>query len=146
MSTTYKFGMLYILAYGCFWICYDWTKFNQELRFLKCVFLKNGYPSGFINSCFKKVIDNVLTESLVKLTVEKCLFILPFSFVGDISSRSKNEAKSKFQIIFKSRRWLSSQFRLKESLPYELMSKVVYIYRVEDIILPITVRRRSILG
>ena len=84
LPATYKFGMVYTLAYRCFWICSDWTKFNQELRFLKGIFLKNGYTSGFIDSCFKKVIDNVLTESPVKLTVEKCLLILP-PFLGDIS-------------------------------------------------------------
>ena len=65
----YKLGMIYALAYNCFRICSDWEKFNQEFRFLKGVFLKNGYPLGFIDSCFKKVIDNVLTESPVKLTV-----------------------------------------------------------------------------
>ena len=62
--------MVYTLAYRCFPICSDWTKINQVLRFLKGVFLKNVSPSGFIDSCFKKVID-VLTESSVKLTVEK---------------------------------------------------------------------------
>ena len=75
--------MVYTLAYRCFRIFSDWTKFNQELRFLKGVFLKNGYPSGFIDSCFKKVIDNVdnvLSESPVKLTVEKRLLVLPFPF------------------------------------------------------------------
>ena len=35
LPATYKFGMVYTLAYRCFWICSDWTKFNQELRFLK---------------------------------------------------------------------------------------------------------------
>ena len=56
-----KFGIIYTLAYRCFRICSDWTKFNQKLRFLKGVFLKNGYPLRFIDSCFKKVINNVLT-------------------------------------------------------------------------------------
>ena len=80
LPKTYKFGMVYTLAYRCFRICSDWTKFNQELSFLKDVFLKNGYPSGFIDSCFKKVIDNVLTEYPVKLTVEKRLLIMPLPF------------------------------------------------------------------
>ena len=71
LSATYKFDVVYTLAYRCFRICSDWTKFNQELRFLKGVFLKNGYPSRFIDSCFKKFIDSVLTESPVKLTGEK---------------------------------------------------------------------------
>ena len=84
LPATCKFGMVYTLAYRCFQICSGWTKFNQELRFLKGVFLKNGYPSGFIDSCFKKVIDNVLTESPVKLTVEKRLLLLHLPFLGDI--------------------------------------------------------------
>ena len=39
----YKVGMIYTLAYRCFKICSDWTKFHEELNFLKHVFLKNGY-------------------------------------------------------------------------------------------------------
>ena len=56
LPATYKFGMVYTVAYRCFPICSDWAKFNQELRFLKGDFLKNGYISGFIGSSFKKVM------------------------------------------------------------------------------------------
>ena len=28
LQTTYKFSMVYTLAYRCFQICSDWTKFN----------------------------------------------------------------------------------------------------------------------
>ena len=80
LPSTYKFGMVYTLVYKCFRICSNWTKFNQEVRFLKDVFLKNEYPSRFIDSCFKKVKDNVLTESPLKLTVKKCFLILPLPF------------------------------------------------------------------
>ena len=48
LSTVYKFGMIYILAYRCFKICSDWTKFHEELSFMKQVFLKNGYSLYFI--------------------------------------------------------------------------------------------------
>ena len=106
--------------------------------FLKGAFLKNGYTLGFIDSCFKKVIDNVLTESPVKLAVEKRLVILPLLFLGDISLQLRTKLRKSFknilncckvQIVFKSQRRLSSQFRFKEPLPYDLMSKVVYKYR-----------------
>ena len=99
LPATYTFGMVYTLAYRCFWICSDWTKFNEELRFLKGVFLKNGYPSGFIDSCFKKVIDNVLTESPVKLTVEKSLLILPLPFLVDISLQLRIKLRKSFKNI-----------------------------------------------
>ena len=38
LPTVYKFGMVYTLAYRCFKICSDWTKFQEELSFLKHVF------------------------------------------------------------------------------------------------------------
>ena len=137
LPATYKFGMVYTLAYRCFRICSYWTKFKEKLRFLKGVFLKNGYSSGFIGSCFKKVIDNLLTESPVKLTVEKCLLILQLPFLGDISMLLRTKLRKSFknilncckvQIVFKNQRRLSSQFRFKEPLLYDLMSKVVYKY------------------
>ena len=43
-TTVYKVGMIYTLAYQSFKTCSDWTKFHEELNFLKHVSLKNGYP------------------------------------------------------------------------------------------------------
>ena len=40
LPTIYKFGMVYTLAYRCFKISSDWTKFHEELSFLKQVFKK----------------------------------------------------------------------------------------------------------
>ena len=73
----------------------------------------------------------------MKLTVEKRLLILPLPFLGDISLQLRTKLRKSFknilncckvQIVFKSQRRLSSQFRFKEPLPYDLMSKVVYKY------------------
>ena len=41
LPTIYKFGMVDDLAYRCFKFCSDWTKFHEELSFLKQVFLKS---------------------------------------------------------------------------------------------------------
>ena len=48
LPTIYKFGMVYTLDYSCFKNCSDWSKFHEELSFLKQVFSKNGYPLSFI--------------------------------------------------------------------------------------------------
>ena len=40
----YKVGMIYTPAYRSFKICFDWTRFREELNFLKHAFLRNGYP------------------------------------------------------------------------------------------------------
>ena len=44
LPMVYKFGMVYALAYCYFKICSDWTKFHEELSFLKQVFLKKQVP------------------------------------------------------------------------------------------------------
>ena len=42
LPTVYKFGIVYTLASCCLKICSDWTKFHEELSFLKLVFLKKA--------------------------------------------------------------------------------------------------------
>ena len=73
----------------------------------------------------------------MKLTVEKCLLLLPLPILADISLQWRTKLRKSFknilscwkaQIFSKSQRRLSSQFRLKEPLPYDLMSKFVYKY------------------
>ena len=59
LPSTYKFGMIYTLVYRCFILCSDWTKFHAELVTLKEIFLKNGYPTSFIDNCFKKFLDRL---------------------------------------------------------------------------------------
>ena len=74
LATVYKFGMVYTLAYCCFKICSDWTKFHEELSFLKQVFLKNGYPLSFIDNCFKTFVDKLFIKRPQLITVEKKTF------------------------------------------------------------------------
>ena len=62
-TSTYKFGTVYTLAYGCLQICSSWTKLHNE------IFLKIGYPEDLINKCFKKVMDNMHVVQETTLTV-----------------------------------------------------------------------------
>ena len=71
LPEVYKVGMIYILAYRCFKICSDWTKFHEELNFLKQVYLKNGCPLSFIDKCFKMVINTLVIKRPQVTTVEK---------------------------------------------------------------------------
>ena len=64
LTTIYEFGMVYSLAYSPFKICSDWTKFHEELSFLKQIFLKNGYPLSFIDNI---VLKHMLTSCLLNV-------------------------------------------------------------------------------
>ena len=74
LPSTYKFGMIYTLAYRCFRICSDWTHFHAELVLLKEIFRKNAYPENFIDKCFKRFLDNIRAIKTSITTVEEKTF------------------------------------------------------------------------
>ena len=63
LLTIYKFGMVCTLDYRCFKTCSDWTKFHEELSFLKQVFF-NKYPLRFIDKCFKTFVEKLFNKTL----------------------------------------------------------------------------------
>ena len=71
LPSTYKFGMIYTLVYRCFSLCSDWSKFHKELKTLKEIFLKNGYPLSYIDNCFKTFLDRLFIKRPLVTTVEK---------------------------------------------------------------------------
>ena len=123
LPTIYKFGMVYTLAYRCFKICSDWTKFHEELSFLEQVFLKTRYPLSFIDNCFKTFVDKLFIKLPQLITVEKKTLFLLLPYLGEISFQTRTKLRKslkgllnscKLQIVFKSQRKLSNVFRLKD--------------------------------
>ena len=137
LPTNYKIGMIYTLAYWCFKICSDWTRFHEELNFLKHVFLKNGYPLSFIDKCFKMVINKLVIKHPQVTTVEKKTLILSLPYLGDVSLQTRTKLRKSFkgilnccklQIVFKSQRKLTNVFLSKDRVSFDLVSVVVYKY------------------
>ena len=135
LPSTYKIGMIYTLVFRYFRICSDGNKFHKEIIFLKDIFLKNGYPTSFIDKCLKKFLDQLFIKKPQVLTVEKKTLTLVLPFLGNLSLQTKTKLQNvlkrvlgccKIQIVFKSQRNLSNVFRFKDRLPYELISRVVY--------------------
>ena len=130
--------MMYTLAYQCFKICSNWTRFCEKLNFLKHVFLKNGYFLSFIDKCFKMFINKLVIKCPQVTTVEKKTLILSLPYLGDVSLQTTKLRRSfkgilnccKLQIVFKSQRKLAHVFGLKDRLPFDLVSGVVYRYYV----------------
>ena len=125
--------MIYTLAYQCFKISSNWTKFHEELNFLKYVFLKNGYPLSFIDKCFKMVINKLVIKHPQVANVGRKTLILLRPYLGDISLQTRSKLRKSFQgilnccklqIIFKSLRKLANVFRFKDRLPFDLVSGV----------------------
>ena len=137
LPTIYKFGMVYTLAYHCFKICPDWTKFHEELSFLKQIFKKNEYPLSFIGNCFKTFDVKLFIKCPQLITVEKKTLFLSLPYLGEISLQTRTKLRKslkgllnscKLQIVFKSQRKLSNVFCFKDRLPFDLVSGVVCKY------------------
>ena len=124
LPTVYKFAMVYTLIYRCFKICSNWTKFHEELSFLKQVFLKNGYPLSFIDNPLS-FVDKLFIKRPQLATVEKKTLFLSLPYLGEISLQTRTKLTKSFkgllnscklQFVFKSQRKLSNVFRFKDCL------------------------------
>ena len=82
LSSTYKFGTVYTLAYRCFRICSSWTKLHTELVFLDEFFLKTDYSENFVNKWFERFMDNMHVMRRTTLMVEEKPLLLVLSFLG----------------------------------------------------------------
>ena len=125
--TDYKIGM----------ICSNWTRFHQELNFLKHVSLKNGYLLSFIDKSCKMVINKLVIKCRQVITVEKKTLILSRPYLGNVFLQIRTKLRKYFkgilnccnlQIDFKSQKKLTHVFRFKNRLPFDLVSGVVYKY------------------
>ena len=135
LPTIYKFDMVYPLAHPCFKICSDWTKFHEELSFLKQAFLENGYPLSFIDNWFKTFVDKLFIKRPQLITVEKKTLFLSMPYLVEISLQTRTKLRKslkgllnscELQIIFESQGKLSYVFHFKDRLPSDLLSGVVY--------------------
>ena len=100
LSTVYKVSMIYTLAYRCFKICSGWTKFHEELNFLKHALLKNGYPLSFIDKYFKMVINKLVIQRPQVTTVEKKTLSMSLPYLGDNSLQTRTKLRKSFKDIF----------------------------------------------
>ena len=96
-----------------------WTRFHAEIKFLKHISLKNGYPLPFIGKCFQMVINKFVIKRPQVARVEKKNVILSVPYLGDNSLQTKTKLRKSFkgslnccklQIVFKSQRKLANVF------------------------------------
>ena len=76
LPTVFKFDMVFTLACQSFNFFSHWTKFVEELNFLKGVFFKIEYFLSFIDKCFKTVIKKLVLKRPQITAVEKKTLIL----------------------------------------------------------------------
>ena len=131
----YKFGLVYTLLYRCFSLVSDLSKFHNEVEILKKLFIKNGYPSKFVDKCIFKFMNKKFAPISTVLTVPKKELNIILPYLGKNSlilktnltkTFSKNLRFCKVRVIFKTASTLKSYFRFKNVVPEVLRSCQIY--------------------
>ena len=88
--------MVYAFGNRCFKIGSDWTKFHEELSFLKQAlffvgfFFKLSYLS-FIDNCFKTFVGKLIIKRPYLTIVEKKTLFLSLSYLVEISLKTRTK-------------------------------------------------------
>ena len=79
---------------------------------MKQVFLENGYPVSFIESCFKQIVDKLFIKRPQLTTVEKKTLFMSLSYLGEMSLQTRTKLRKslkgllnsyKFHIVLKAK-------------------------------------------
>ena len=91
--------------------------------------------------CFKKFMDNIHVVKQTTVTVEKKPLALVLPYLGSISLQTRTKLNKslkdilncwKLQIVFKNKTKLGNNFHLKDQIPKDLTSGVVYKFGLCD--------------
>ena len=136
MPIKYKMGLLFTLLFRGFSLCTDWSKFHSELKILKSVMGKNGYPRDLVDKCIMNFLNKVSTPKRPVSTVSKRVLRICLPFLGKESLRIRGNllklAKTyfptscKLQIIFSAQNRLSNYFGFKDKVPLNCRSFILY--------------------
>ena len=141
LPNVYKFGLLSTLLFRYYSICSSYLLFNSEVLEFKKIFLRNGYPSDFIDACIKKFLDKIFTKKVKPCTVPKMEYFIVLPYLGPLSNRIQKRIKTVFQkvlpwakinLTFKTQSRVSHLFRFKDLIPKDLVSNIIYSYTCQS--------------
>ena len=135
IPTVYKFGLVYTLLQRCFNITSSYEKFLNEINALKQILKLNRYPTQFIDRCIKQFLQKLYVTKANQDTINKKQLLIVLPFLGAQSFLVRKRLQScirntiricSLRIVFQSKTRLSSLFRLKDIIPKEISSHLVY--------------------
>ena len=71
MADEYKHGLIFTLLFRIFSIVSDFSKFHEEVDYLKNVLKKNHFPSTLVDKCIKIFLNKQFSQKILEYTVPK---------------------------------------------------------------------------
>ena len=134
----YKKGLIMTLLYRAFQLSSNYLKFDIEVKFLKTILQKNGYPLRMIDQSIRDFLNKKFCTKKSQITMARPkvhLLMLPYTgFNGILVKRKLHDLvrrhlpQVELRIIFRPSTRVSMLFGYKDRLPKCLRSRVVYKY------------------
>ena len=130
----YKIALIRSLVQRCYQLARDYNLFHIDVSYVSRVLKLNAFPVELINEIIGKVLLKFQCPKVISTVSGKETFII-LPFVGPDSFTLKSNLvklygqcfpQFKLKVIFKVDRRISSFFRVKDVIPVEWKSHVVY--------------------
>ena len=71
IADEYKHGLIFTLLFRIFSIDSDFSKFHEEVNYLKDVLKKNSFPANLVDKCIKIFLNKQFSQKILEHTVPK---------------------------------------------------------------------------
>ena len=114
---------------------FRFSKFHEEVNYLKDVLNKNSFPTDLVDKCIKIFLNKQFSQKTLEHAVPKkeSFIVLPYLGMSSLCLRTllqkgiySNISFCKIKIIFKSSKRLSNFFRFKDKKTLCLRSNIIY--------------------
>ena len=132
-----KHGLIFTLLFRIFSIVSDFSKFHEEVNYLKDVLKKNSFPTNLVDKCIKIFLNKQFSQKILEHTVPKkeLFIVLPYLGMPSLCLRTRlqksinnNISFCKIKIIFKSSTRLANFFRFRDKIALCLHSNLSSFY------------------
>src|SRR6267154_985616 len=130
----YRLSVFKCLVFRAFRLCSNWNIFHLEINCVRSMLLRNAYPSWLLDRIIKNSVSYFINPN-VKFGPSKDRLYIGMPFLGKSTDGLRKSIKEICKlfiphkdviIYFKPGRRVSNFFRIKDTTPFELRSRVVY--------------------
>ena len=136
----YKINVIRTLTDRAWKLCSSYSALRHEIMYLSNMFFRNGYPQSVFWSQCNRVLDNFYLKKEKIPTVPHAILHHSIQYYGPITDMYKIKIKSlvssyfpqlKLRLGHSNNLTVGSFFKLKDNIPKEMRSRVVYKYSCE---------------
>ena len=138
----FKRNLVSTLTYRALNICSNFININTEFQFIRRMLFNNGFPFAFSDTHIGKVLNKFVTTPKMQTTSvsrKPVFFKIPytgnhsFSIKKNLTRLLKDHyPQVHLKVVFTSINRLSKMFKIKDKVPQDLISCVIYKYQCVD--------------